>query len=134
MVGQPFDVLLDARGVNVLNGVHDFRVKDSRLFVEQPAIGRLLSQRMPEREFDVGKETAFEKEIGGLQMGQQVLKCVARLFGDNLKQGKRDIAADHRSHLQKPLVFRAQSVDPCGKDGLDGGRNAQCIRLPDQCV
>jgi hypothetical protein len=68
------------------------------------------------------------------RVGKRVLQRIARLFGNNLQHGKRDIAADHRRHLEKSLVFRAQPVDPGSEDGLDGRRNAQRVRLSDKGV
>jgi hypothetical protein len=60
----------------MLNGGHDLGMKGSTLLASQRAVGSLLGQGVPEGELDVREQATLEDEVGGLQLGENVLELV----------------------------------------------------------
>ena len=109
-------------------------VQGAALLVEQPLIGRFLSEGVLERVLDVREKSALVEELRRLEPAERSRERLARLLSDILKERERDIAPDDRRRLEQTLVLRGKAIDARTQEGLSGGRDVQSCWLSDEAV
>src|SRR5262245_59494137 len=82
---------------------------------------------MLEGVLEIREQTRFVEELRRLKVGQPLTEPLLALAGNGEEKRERHILANHGSGLQKPLVFRGQTVDARGQDGLNRGRHVDRI-------
>jgi hypothetical protein len=99
MMGKPVDVLVEAIGMKALDGLYDARVQREAPFMEQAAVGHIVSESVLEGILMVGEGPRLVKELGPLEVGKTALQCGFRKFSNDFKQGRGHHRADGRRGL-----------------------------------
>jgi len=73
VVHQSFDLLGQVVGIQRGHGVHNVRVQDAALLLEQTPVGDFMRQGMLEGVFQVGEEAGLVEELRSLQAGQDTV-------------------------------------------------------------
>src|SRR5207245_2094859 len=96
-----FGALLEAPGVELLDGGTDQRVQPPPLGLEQRCVGDVLSQRVTEDVFDVAEAGFLVDELDPLQLAEALLESIVE-FGHPPEERARELASDHRRRLDRP--------------------------------
>ena len=122
VMGEQLDLLRDAVGELRFQHAKGAAVQRPATLTQEALIRHFQRQGMLERVFELGEETRFVKELGGLQLGETAAHVVRRLVRNGLQQRDGNILADDGGGLQQVLDSRRQPVNPRSEDGLDGRR------------
>ncbi len=105
-MSKPVDLFSEAILMEHLDRLDDPRVQLAATLVEEPAIRHLMSQRVLERVLDVGEEARLVQEFRGLQVREGTAHRLLVSVSDALEEHQRDVLADDRGGLEKPLVLQ----------------------------
>jgi hypothetical protein len=130
VVGQPLGLLGNALGRKLLDRLGNADVQITPPVLQHSLVGHLVSQRVLESVFDIGKEPNLVEELGGLQAGQLGAHPVLRRVGNGKQQRQGYVLTDDGSSLEQALGLGGQAVDARGQDGLHGGVNCQALGRP----
>ena len=65
-----------------------------------------MGQRVLEGVFQLGEETGFVEELGGLQVTETAAQLLLGQLPDGLQKGEGYLGANHRGGLKESLLFR----------------------------
>ena len=127
VMGEFFDVLVEAIGVEPLDRADERRVQRAAAIAQQAPVGDLVRQRVLERVLELGEQARLVQELRRLQPRQPASHSVLVEVGNDQQQGERHVLADDGGGLEEPLVLAVQPVDPRGEDGLHRRRHADRV-------
>jgi len=134
VMGQTLDVLGEALGMQALHGVDDAGMQVTATLVQQAAVGDLLGERVLERVFGIGEQTALVQEFGGGETPQHARNVRLAEIGHRAEQLERHVFAHDGSGLQETLLVRRQPVDASGQDRLDRGGHRDGLERLGQAI
>jgi hypothetical protein len=129
MLGETVHLLIEPLFVEMLDGVDQFDVQVAAMVAQQAAIGRFLGHCVLKGIFRIGRQAAFEQELGGPQLGQRRLQRFRIQSRHMLQQDKRKFPADHRCRLQQRLRGGWQAIDAGCENSGDRRRQFREGRL-----
>src|SRR5262249_9556837 len=134
MIGEPLDLLGQPVGVKVFDGSYDTSVDLPATFVEHPAIGDVVSERVLERILQVRKELRRIEEFGSLQIVEQTAKLVLGQPANCVQEHEWNVVSDDCRLLQQVLSGSSQRVDSRCKNRLHCGRDLCAGEWPCKAV
>src|SRR4029453_13242627 len=134
MVCETLGLLVQAIGVEDLNGAEDPSVKPALAILKQTAVGHLVGQRVLERVFHFGDAARLVQEIRRLKVGEALAELLLRDIGDGLEKTDVDVGADHGRRLKQPFILERKAIDAGSKDGLHAGRPRNAVERPGEPV
>ena len=121
MLGQTFDLLGYPVRRGRLEGLHNLRVQDTPLFLQEAAVGHLVGQGMLEGVFTLGEQTRLVQKLSCLELRQATMQHLLRHPGDSVEQGKGDLHTAHCSDLEQVFDIRGETINTGREHGLYGG-------------
>src|SRR5262245_41151662 len=104
-MGETLEVLIEAVGIQPLDGGDDLPVQGAPLPIEQAAVRHLVGQRVLERVLHLGKQTRLVEELRGLKVSETAAKRVVIDARDRSYQGEGHVLPDDGGALKHPLLL-----------------------------
>ena len=127
-------MLLQAVGVEVLDGPADRPVQVFPALRQQALVGHVLGDGVLEDVFELGEEACFVDHARACVSVSRWCWTSARRLGDPREQAKAELASDDGRGLDRPLDRLLQAIDPRANDVLDGGRELRLSATPVQRI
>ena len=84
VVGQPFDLVGEAIGIEPFDGLDNARVQRPSPLLEQAAIGHLMGEGMLKGVLPLGEQARLIEELSSLELSQTAVQRFLREVGDGL--------------------------------------------------
>jgi hypothetical protein len=126
VVREHLVVLGKSIGVELLDGATDQPVQVLAPLHEQRVVGDVLRERVLEHVRQLGVETSLVDQLERGQLAEELLGALADLR-EAIDEAPRELAADHRGELERPLRRLLQAVDARGDDVVDRAGDRQLV-------
>jgi hypothetical protein len=101
---------------------------------EQPAVGDVVGEGVPEGVLQIREESGLVEELRPLQVVEPATERLLRQVGDRLEQGERHVLAHDGCDLEQALVLRGEPVDARCQNRLGGRRDLERLGRLGQLV
>ena|SRR6516165_10078150 len=113
-MGEPFDLLAEPISIKLFDCIDDSCMDVAAAFVEQPAIGDVVSERVLEGVLQVRKDLSGVEKLGRLQIVQQAPKPLLCQPANGVQLRERDVVPNYRRLFQQTFPGTRQRVNTRG--------------------